>query len=104
MVEYEPNYQRYESSSQGDGVAIFSEIYFDKGWSVYIDGQSVPYFRANYILRGVNIPQGEHVIEWKFRSPNWEKVEMVTLISNIIIILSLILALIYYARREKIKA
>jgi len=45
---------------------IFSEIYYPAGWVCRIDGNEVEAFRANYILRGVQVPAGEHTIEWSF--------------------------------------
>ncbi len=86
ITDYRPNYQRYVSSSQYEEVAVFSEIYYDKGWSAYIDGQQVPYFRADYVLRGLVIPAGEHTIEWRFAAPGFKTVEAVTLTCSIAIL------------------
>ncbi len=106
LVEYEPNYLRYEYTLDEDGVAVFSEIYYPKGWSAYIDGEEVPYFRSNYILRSMVLPAGEHTIEWRFRAPRWALIEGITLAASLLIILSIIILLIVaiYERREKIKA
>ena len=87
ITDYRPNYQRYVSDSRFEEVAVFSEIYYDKGWSAYIDGRQVPYFRADYILRALAIPAGEHVIEWKFAAPRFKTIEAVTLACSIIILL-----------------
>ncbi len=55
----------YKSKSDANHIAIFSEIYY-KDWNAYIDGKKVDYFKANYVLRGLEIPKGEHTIEFKF--------------------------------------
>ncbi|MFI3281236.1 MAG: YfhO family protein [Rikenellaceae bacterium] len=106
LVEYQPNYLRYEYSTTEDGVALFSEIYYPKGWSAYIDGEQVPYFRANYILRALALPAGDHTVEWRFRAPRWTLIEGVTLAASLLIILSIVILLIatIYERGQKAKA
>ena len=56
LLEYQPNYLKYASNSIGAALAVFSEIFYDKGWKAYINGNEVPHFRVNYILRGLVIP------------------------------------------------
>lgn len=94
LTEYRPNYLRYESSSATDEIAVFSEIYFPDGWTAYIDGEESPYFRADYVLRGMVIPAGDHLIEWKFRAPNFERVEATTLSFCIIILMAVAAAIV----------
>ena len=71
LLEYQPNKLLYHSSSNTDQLAIFSEIYYDKGWNVWIDGEPANYFRVNYVLRGMIIPQGSHEIEFKFEPKSY---------------------------------
>ncbi|MGZ3822271.1 MAG: hypothetical protein ACXVB6_16885, partial [Mucilaginibacter sp.] len=66
LVHYSPDDMLYKSSSSTSSIAVFSEIYYDKGWKMYIDKQEAPYFRADYILRSAQIPIGNHTIEFKF--------------------------------------
>ena len=66
LTSYEPNRLVYETQSAADGVAVFSEIYYPAGWQVTIDGQPVPLARANYVLRAVYIPAGQHTVEMRF--------------------------------------
>ena len=77
LAEYRPNYLRYEYSTPEEAIAVFSEIYYDKGWKAFIDGAEAPYFRADYVLRAMRLPAGEHVVEWRFRAPGWNTVEAV---------------------------
>ena len=65
LVTYEPNYLKYEVSSEKGGTVVFSEIYYP-GWKSTIDGQEVAHGRANYILRAMNVPAGKHVVEFRF--------------------------------------
>ena len=55
LEEYRPNYLRYEYTATAPGTAIFSEIYYKDGWTAYIDGIETPYFRADYLLRGMEL-------------------------------------------------
>ncbi|MFI3318108.1 MAG: hypothetical protein SNH88_02855 [Rikenellaceae bacterium] len=103
LEEYRPNYLRYRYNAEGEAVAIFSEIYYSRGWKAYIDGVEHRYFRANYLLRAMELPGGEHTVEWRFKAPKWGLIEAVSLIASLIIILSLI-AVFIYERGQKIKA
>lgn len=87
LKSYEPNDLQYESSSAKDQLAVFSEIYYDKGWNAYLDGKPSPYFRVNYILRAMIIPQGKHTIEFKFEPKVYVVGEKVSLASSILLIL-----------------
>jgi hypothetical protein len=66
LMEYKPNYVKYTSENTNKGLAVFSEIYYPKGWIATIDGKEAPIFRTNYTLRGLEIPAGKHTIEFKF--------------------------------------
>lgn len=92
---YEPNYIKYKSKSAVDGFAVFSEIYYKEGWNAYVDGQLTPYSRVNYVLRGMNVPAGEHVIEFKFEPEVVKTGSRIALASSIIFVLLLIGGLFY---------
>ena len=66
LTTYEPNRLVYETQNTTDGVAVFSEIYYPAGWQVTIDGQPAPLARANYVLRALHIPAGQHTVEMRF--------------------------------------
>lgn len=63
---YEPNRLVYETRNSGDAVAVFSEIYYPDGWQVTVDGQPATLGRADYILRALYLPAGEHTVEMRF--------------------------------------
>ena len=90
LDEYQPNYLKYSSSSKENQIAVFSEVYYDKGWNAYIDGELVSHFRANYILRAMNIPKGNHTIEFRFEPEIFKIGERISLASSILLIFSLI--------------
>ena len=66
LTKYAPDHLVYRSRNAADAVAVFSEIYYPDGWSVTIDGQPATLARANYVLRALLVPAGEHTIEMRF--------------------------------------
>lgn len=103
LKEYRPNRLLYDYTLEGgSAIAIFSEIYYDKGWQAYVDGKEVESFRANYILRAMVLPEGSHTVEWRFRAPNWTLAETMTLICSILIIFALAITIIriYYGNAK----
>ena len=94
LIEYKPNYLSYSSISDNPGIAIFSEVYYDKGWNAYIDGELKPHFRANYILRGMRIPKGEHLIEFRFEPDIYKNGEQIALACSSILLL--LLGLVFF--------
>lgn len=107
LKEYRPNYLRYEAEAAGDALVVFSEIYTDKGWKVFIDGEEADALRANYILRAVELKAGKHTIEWRYRAPNWGLVEGITLFFSLIVLVAVVLTIIIPiidAKRQKNQA
>jgi hypothetical protein len=91
LVEYAPNYLKYEYNSPAEALAVFSEIYYPDGWTAYIDGVEADYFSANYILRAMELPAGKHTVEWRFRAPHWGVASAITGISSWLILIALLL-------------
>ena len=89
LTEYKPNYIKYNSTTTKEGIAIFSEIYYDKGWNAYVNGELKPHFRANYVLRGMKIPAGNHVVEFKFEPAVYHVSERIALASSVVLLLLL---------------
>ena len=87
LASYQPNHLIYEFSSAADQMAVFSEIYYDKGWNAYIDGQKVPYLRANYLLRAMPLKAGNYRIEFKFEPSSYKNGNTLALASSIVLIL-----------------
>ncbi len=84
--KYKPNNMKYSSSNLGDGLAVFSEIYYPAGWKAYIDGRESEIFRVNYILRALKIPAGNHKIEFKFEPQSYILGEQISLVFSILLI------------------
>jgi hypothetical protein len=89
LTDYRANHLTYASNTSSDQMAVFSEIYYHSGWNAYIDGKSAPYFRANYILRAMKIPAGQHKIEFKFEPAIYKTGEMISYASSILLLILL---------------
>ena len=89
LTDYKPNHLTYKFSSKSDQLTVFSEIYYDKGWNAYIDGKSSEYFRANYVLRAMHLPAGEHMVEFKFEPKVVSTGEKIAFGSSLLLILFL---------------
>jgi hypothetical protein len=92
----------YGYNSATPQFAVFSEVYYNKGWNAYVDGQKSPYIKVNYILRGMNLPAGKHEIEFKFEPTSFTTGRTITIWSNILVMLSIIAAIYFYFKRRKI--
>lgn len=90
LTSYKPNELRYKSRSANDRVAVFSEIYFPWGWHVTIDGKEVKEARANYVLRALNVPAGDHEIVFRYEPRSVSVTEGVAFASLGVIFLWLI--------------
>jgi uncharacterized membrane protein YfhO len=90
LISYAPNQLEYRSSSATDQVAVFSEIYYPKGWSVKIDGEKADYFRANYILRAMLIPAGNHEIVFTFRPKSYYVGNKISMASSTLLLILLL--------------
>lgn len=100
LTEYHPHRLVYNSRSDNPGFAVFSEVYYSKGWTATIDGESVPIARVNYTLRGLNIPKGEHHIVFEFKPAVVNTGGYIMLASNLLLGL-LLLGGLYFTIKKK---
>ena len=104
LTNYHPDHLTYEYSSGRDALAVFSEMWYEKGWNAYVDGEKIPYFRANYILRAAQLPGGNHKLEFKFEPSSYYTGETISLIASILLLLSLGYAIFLEVKKKEIKA
>lgn len=90
----------FTSHNTQNGLAVFSDIWYPYGWEAYVDGKQTPIVRADYVLRAIKIPAGNHTIEFHFRPKTYEVGNKISMVSNILVIL-LCLAALYAAFRKK---
>ena len=93
LEEYRPNRLTYKSKADKEQLAVFSEVYYQPGWKATVDGKEVPHFRADWILRGMRVPAGEHTIVFEFRPSGYVTAAYVSSYSSFLILLLLIAAI-----------
>jgi len=99
MTTYHPDHISYTSNTTEQQLAIFSEIYISEGWNAYVDGNKVDLLKANYVLRAIEIPAGEHKIEMKYEVPSFETANLISI--GLTIVIMLILAFGFYVEVYK---
>lgn len=87
LTHRSPNRLTYEADIRTERVAVFSEIFYDKGWHAYIDGKEVPWFRANYLLRAMTLKPGNYTVEFRFEPSSYFTGNTLALISSIALLL-----------------
>jgi hypothetical protein len=100
LTAYEPDKLTYRANATQDGFVVFSEIYYKDGWNAYLDGKQVPYVRANYVLRAMQIPAGQHTIEFRFEPQEYALGNTISMVSSILLFL-VVLAALYYAIKRR---
>jgi len=101
LTSYKPNHLVYNYFANSEQMAVFSEIYYDKGWNAYIDGKLTKHFRVNYVLRAMRVPSGNHTIEFKFEPRSFYTGEKISFASSICLIIIIIGTLIYELKKIK---
>jgi len=90
----------YKTKSSTEQIAVFSEVYYDKGWDAYIDGKKTPYAKVNYVLRGMMVPADEHTIEFRFEPESHITGWKITGAAEIIISIILAISIFWEVRRR----
>ena len=103
LVKNDNDIITYKTTSAAPQFAVFSEVYYDIGWTAYIDGKEADYVKANYVLRAMHIPAGNHTIEFKFDPASHKIGSTITLICSILMIALLGFGLwIFYKKKEPV--
>lgn len=85
LLSYAPNKLEYKYSASCPGTIVFSEIYYPYGWKAFIDDKPVEHFRANYTLRALNVPAGQHQIRFVFDPDSAKNGSIVSIICFLLI-------------------
>lgn len=104
MTKFDNDAITYQANAKGKHFAIFSEIFY-KDWNAYIDGKKTDIVKANYVLRALPVPAGNHTIEFKFEPQVYFTSRTITLITGWLLAVILIGAFVYeYLKNKKEKA
>ncbi len=103
LFSHQPNKLVYETSTKSPQLAIFSEVYYPKGWNAYINGKPTEYFRADYLLRAMVIPPGNNKIEFIFEPKVIQTGSTISLASSIIFLLIFLSGLYFAFRKKEVK-
>ena len=97
-----PDLKIYKTKSTTAQLCVFSEIYYKDGWKAYIDGKEAPILRANYVLRALEVPAGEHTIELRCEPDTLKTFNIINLIGSILIVIFVIgaIALPFIKKRK----
>lgn len=100
LTQYRTNELTYAVNSAGGGVVVFSEIWYGPDWKAEIDGQPASYVRADYVLRAMKVPAGEHVVRFYISSKPYNTGGTIASIGSYILLLLVLLALGMEARKS----
>lgn len=100
LLENKPNYLKYESNSASATFAVFSEIYYDKGWKAFVDQKEVNILRADYVLRALVLEPGQHSIEFRFEPAAYYTGNKITMASSWLMLLVLLGSVGYSIRKD----
>jgi len=89
LTSYQPNELTYSFTSKNPECVVFSEIYYPEGWKAYLDGEEAPHFRANYILRAMIVPAGNHQIVFRFKPMHYFMGERIALAGSVLLVVLL---------------
>ncbi|MDO5665740.1 MAG: YfhO family protein [Bacteroidia bacterium] len=89
LVDYDSDFLTYNVDAKKDELAVFSEVYYPKGWKITIDGQPAEMIRANYTLRALPIPAGKHTVEFRFEPTSIKITDGIAYVALLIMLLAL---------------
>lgn len=106
LVSYAPDELVYESRAATEQLAVFSEIYYNvrDEWKVTIDGQPAPLLRADYVLRALRVPAGNHTIAFKFEPVSVSAGTKIDLVFSILLAALLVGAAVADYRKKRSQA
>jgi hypothetical protein len=100
MLNNDNDVIEYEYTAATPQFAVFSEVYYSEGWTMYVDGKRTDYFRTNYVLRGANLPAGQHKVTFRFEPASFKTGKSVTGIAQVLVILLLVFAAVMQWRNR----
>lgn len=99
LMEMSPKYLKYTAQNQQDGLAVFSEIYYQNGWKAFIDDEPADIYRVNYTLRAIKIPAGTHEVEMRFEPASY-RIGMNISMAGSVLFLLFAGGMLYFYRKQ----
>ena len=87
LVEKSLNKMTYHYQGDGNQLAVFSAVYYPKGWHAFIDGKPADHFQANYLLRSMVLTKGNYDIVFKFEPTSFFKGHLISVWSSLLLLL-----------------
>lgn len=103
LTKFDNDFIEYEADCKGPQFAVFSEVYYPKGWNVYVNGKKAEYVNANYILRGLSLPAGKHQVKFVFEPESVKEGRSIMYIASFLII-AILLGGLFMAWKNRSKA
>jgi hypothetical protein len=100
LIKNDNDVINYSSKSNTNQFAVFSEVYYDRGWKAYIDNKEVPIVRTDYVLRGLAVPAGNHSIRFEFKPASFYDSETIEIIASAIVWLLLAVTVFLIIKRK----
>lgn len=101
LSRYKADEIELKTQSKTPQLAVMSEIYYPYGWKILIDGKEVPYIKANYLLRAVYVPAGQHTIKMVFEPKTIETGKIISIIMfGIFLVLSVFGIFLIFRKKE----
>ncbi len=103
LTDYAPDALTYRYAAAQPGTVVFSEIYYADGWQAFLDGKPVPHFRADFVLRAMQVPAGPHEIRFTFEPKEYKIGNTVSLISSLGVLLAIVAAGVFGFRQRRVR-
>ena len=103
LTDYDSNFLTYNVDAKKDELAVFSEVYYPRGWQITIDGEPAEMLRVNYTLRALPIPEGKHIVEFRFDPQSIKVTDGIAYTALMIMLLTAIFIIISTVKKRKTK-
>ncbi len=100
LKSYAPNRLVYEARVVRNGLAVFSEIYYPEGWKAFIDGEEAEIIRVNYLLRGMDLPEGNAEVEMKFEPSGYQSWALIMVLLQYVVVVFLVVGIVFYLKNQ----
>ncbi len=101
LQKYEPNQLIYDFNSKSPQIAVFSEIYYPKGWHAFINGEQAPFFEANYLLRAMALKPGQYQVTFRFDPTSYSLGKTLSLIASFLLIIFVLVGFFLLYRKYR---